>query len=104
MKDFNERIYEKLKLVPKGRVTTYKELAKAVGSVAYRAVGQAMRKNPYAPDVACHRVVSSDGKLGGFRGKKMGKELEEKISLLAGEGVSVVSGRVLDFEKVKFSF
>ncbi|MBI3026936.1 MGMT family protein, partial [Candidatus Woesearchaeota archaeon] len=48
---FNEKIYELLKKVPKGKVTTYKELAHSAGTRAYRAVGQAMRCNPYAPIV-----------------------------------------------------
>ncbi len=104
MKSFAEKIYEKLKEVPRGRVTTYKGLAVAVGSTAYRAAGQAMRHNPFAPDVPCHRVVNSDGKLGGFKGKKSGKEIAEKIRLLTNEGVKIVEGRVKDFETRKYSF
>jgi O6-methylguanine-DNA--protein-cysteine methyltransferase len=51
MKTFTDKVYELLKRVPKGRVTTYKELAHALDSKAYRGVGQALRTNPYAPEV-----------------------------------------------------
>jgi methylated-DNA-[protein]-cysteine S-methyltransferase len=51
MKTFSDKAYDLLRTVPKGRVTTYKEIARALGTRAYRGVGQAMRKNPYAPEV-----------------------------------------------------
>jgi O6-methylguanine-DNA--protein-cysteine methyltransferase len=51
MKTFADRAYELLRTVPKGRVTTYKEIAHALGTKAYRGVGQAMKRNPYAPEV-----------------------------------------------------
>ena len=51
MKTFADKAYDLLKKVPKGRVTTYKEIAHALDTRAYRGVGQAMRKNPYAPEV-----------------------------------------------------
>jgi len=51
MKTFSGQIYDLLRTVPRGRVTTYKLLAHTLGTRAYRAVGQAMRKNPYAPEV-----------------------------------------------------
>lgn len=51
MKTFAEKTYDLLMRVPKGRVTTYKEIALALGTRAYRGVGQAMRRNPYAPEV-----------------------------------------------------
>ena len=67
---FNEKVYSLLKKVPKGKVTTYKVLAEKLGTKAYRAVGQAIRCNPYAPEVPCHRCVSSVGSIGGFMGTK----------------------------------
>jgi len=88
-KSFNERCYEVLKKVPKGKVTTYKEIAKRLKSKGYRAVGNAMNKNPYAPRVPCHRVVCSDGKVGGFaHGTK------KKIEMLRKEGVGIVNGKI----------
>src|SRR3989344_5442578 len=66
--NFNERCYAVLKRVPKGKVITYKSIAKKLKSKGYRAVGKAMNKNPYSPKVPCHRVVNSDGRLGGYAG------------------------------------
>ena len=64
--NFQEKCYKVLKTVPKGKITTYKEIAKALNSKAYRAVGTAMNKNPYAPKVPCHRVINSNGNVGNF--------------------------------------
>ncbi|MDP6641899.1 MAG: MGMT family protein [Candidatus Nanoarchaeia archaeon] len=97
--EFYDKIYEKLKKVPKGRVTTYKLLAESVGSKAYRAVGRAMNKNPYAPIVPCHRVINSQGHLHGFaRGLKKKKELLEK------EGVKVKDDKVVNFKERLYKF
>jgi methylated-DNA-[protein]-cysteine S-methyltransferase len=99
MKSFNERCYELLRRVSKGRVTTYGEITRGLGCSAFRAVGNAMNKNPYAPEVACHRVVANEGKIGGFT-----SGCEHKIELLKIEGVEVIDGRVVDFEKKFFRF
>ena len=103
-KNFNEKIYSLLKKVPKGKVTTYKALAEKLNTKAYRAVGQAMRCNPYAPEVPCHRVVSSDGSIGGFMGMKNpnSKEIKKKISMLSKEGVEIKNNRIVDFDKILF--
>ena len=94
MKTFNEKIYEKLKLVPRGKVISYKELAKSVDSKAYRAVGTAMMNNKNAPIIPCHRVIKSNGEIGGFCGEVKGKKILEKIKLLESEGVEVVNGKI----------
>ncbi len=97
-----EKVYALLLQVPAGRVTTYGALAKAAGKPkSSRLIGAIMRGNPNAPRVPCHRVVKSDGSLGGYSGS--GEEnIKRKISLLASEGVKVQNGKVLDFEKVFF--
>ncbi len=97
--DFNHRCYELLKKVPKGKVTTYKEIALALNTRAFRAVGRAMNKNPYAPKVPCHRVVSANGKIGGFA-----SGVRSKIEILKGEGIEVKDDRVVDFDKKLFRF
>ncbi|MBS3132983.1 MGMT family protein [Candidatus Woesearchaeota archaeon] len=97
--NFNERIWKMCKKVPKGKVTTYKELAKAVGTKAYRAVGNAMRTNPYAPEVPCHRVVDSRGHLRGFA-----HGLKVKAKLLRKEGVKIKNNKTENFEKVLYRF
>ncbi len=81
------RVYDLLtSRVPKGRVTSYAALAKALNSSA-RAVGGAMRRNPFAPAVPCHRVVCADGSLGGFSGRM---DNPRKEALLREEGVTFV--------------
>lgn len=86
---FYESCYKVLRKVPKGKVTTYKEIARALNSKAYRAVGSAMNKNPYAPIVPCHRVVNSEGNVGGFFS---GKNI--KIKLLKSEGIEIVNNKI----------
>ncbi len=76
---FAEKVYFLCRKIPEGKVTTYREIAHALNTKGYQAVGQALRCNPYAPRVPCHRVVKSDGSLGGFKGKSEGKEIKEKI-------------------------
>jgi len=99
MKSFNEKCYAVLRKVPRGKVTTYGLIAKAVGNPrGARAVGNAMNKNPYAPSVACHRVVGSDGKMVGFA-----SGTRKKIKMLRAEGVGVVDGKV-DLDKYLFKF
>ncbi len=74
---------------------SYAAVAVAVGCRAPRAVGQALRANPYAPEVPCHRVVASDRGLGGFNGDRTGEAIARKIALLKSEGVELdADGRV----------
>jgi methylated-DNA-[protein]-cysteine S-methyltransferase len=64
---FEEKIHAVVKKIPKGKVLTYKEVAKKIGHpLAYRAVGNILGKN-IDPKVPCHRVIRSDGKIGGYR-------------------------------------
>ncbi len=84
---FQRRVFEALLRVPAGRVTSYAALARAIGCASPRAVGQALRRNPFAPVVPCHRVVTAAGTLGGFNGATSGPELERKRRLLAAESV-----------------
>ena len=96
---FNEKCYAILRKVPKGKVTTYGSIARALKSKGYRAIGNAMNKNPYSPKVPCHRVVSSNGNIGGFaHGSKV------KIRLLESEGIKIKDNKIIDFEKVLFRF
>lgn len=102
--EFDARVWKLMEKIPKGRVTTYGLIAKKLNTKAYRAVGNACRKNPYAPRVPCHRVVKSNGTIGGFGGKTSGKNIEQKIQLLRKENVDVRNGRIVDFERVLFRF
>lgn len=87
--DFNEKCYELLKLIPEGKVTTYKEMANALGTKAWRAVGSAMAKNKHLFVIPCHRVVRSDGSIGEYA---LGSD--KKAALLIDEGVTVEHGKV----------
>ncbi|MDO8685775.1 MAG: MGMT family protein [Clostridiales bacterium] len=95
---FNERCYALLKTVPMGKITTYKAIAHALGTKAYRVVGQAMNKNPYAPIVPCHRVIASSGEIGGFAWG-----VKKKINLLRKEGIEVKKGNI-DLNKYGYVF
>ena len=96
---FYQRCYDVLLRVPEGRVTTYNEIARALGSKASRAVGTAMAQNRQLITIPCHRVVRSDGSIGQYA---MGQE--KKSELLRKEGVAVSDGKVVDFERVLFRF
>ena len=76
MKTFTEKVYEVVGKIPRGKVLTYKEVAKLSGNKnASRAVGNILNKN-HNPKIPCHRVIRSDGKLGGYnRGAKKKKEI-----------------------------
>ncbi len=95
------QVWEALQHIPKGRVTTYGEIARYLGTDAVRAVGSAVGKNPDAPRVPCHRVVPATGKIGQYSG---GEGTPTKIALLAEEGVVVAAGKVVDFARVFWSF
>lgn len=81
---FKEKVFSVVKKIPKGKTLTYKEVAKLVGKPsAYRAVGNILNKN-YDKNIPCHRVIRSDGEIGGYnRGAK------KKIQILKKEGVLV---------------
>jgi len=96
-----KRVWQKLNEIPKGKITTYKLLAKAINSKAIRAVASAVGKNPYAPEVPCHRVVLSSGKLGGYTHPK---GVSRKIELLEGEGIGIKNSKIEDFEEVLYRF
>jgi|SRR3989338_7542273 len=88
---FQEKVYKICKRVPIGRVTTYKAIANAMGTKAYRAVGRALNKNPYAPKVPCHRIINSNGSIGGFA-----SGIDKKIRLLRQEGIIIEKNRISD--------
>lgn len=88
-----DQVYQLLMQVPRGRVTTYGELARALGTKGYRAIGRILHNNPNAPLVPCHRVVKSDGSLGGYA-----YGTSRKIELLTKEGIQIEGDKVLNFK------
>ena len=84
---FQVKVWKYLRTIPKGNVITYKQLAKAIKMPkAVRAVANACAKNPYAPKIPCHRVIRSDGGLGGYSGPG---GIRQKIRLLRSEKVKI---------------
>ena len=106
---YQQAILRLLAEVPKGKVTTYGDLAKELSKrdtnwspLASRAVGTTMRNNPCGPQIPCHRVIKSDGNVGNFRGGAKGA-VEEKIAMLRDEGVTVLRGKI-DLKKFRYKF
>ena len=98
--NLDQKIYKKLLEVPKGQITTYGELAKAVGlKNGQRIVGKIMNKNPYPVIIPCHRVVMSTGKIGGYA---YGEQI--KINLLNDEGIQIKNGKITDLKNRIYRF
>ena len=84
---FQVKVWKYLRTIPKGKIITYKQLAKAINMPnAARAVANACAKNPYAPKIPCHRVIRSDGGVGGYSGPG---GIRKKIKLLRSEKVKI---------------
>jgi methylated-DNA-[protein]-cysteine S-methyltransferase len=94
--EFEDKIYSLILTIPRGKVVTYKMVARAIGCGSCQAVGQALKRNPFAPRVPCHRIIASDLSIGGFAGQRSGKEIDNKLRLLKKEGVIFVEGKLAD--------
>jgi len=95
-----KKIYKKLLKIPPGKITTYKELARSVGlENGQRVVGQIMKKNPFPVIIPCHRVVKSNGEIGGYA-----YGVSIKKSMLVKEGISISKNRIKNFQETFFSF
>ena len=94
------KVYTKLLQVPEGKVTTYGDLAKAVGlKNGQRVIGTIMKNNPFPVIIPCHRVVKFNGEIGGYAyGEKI------KSNMLSKEGIIIKDGKILDFDRKKYSF
>lgn len=87
--EFQRKVYLALLDIPRGATISYKELGERIGCKSAQAIGQALKRNPFAPDVPCHRVISSNGSIGGFYGQRDGEMIEKKLKLLQSEGVKL---------------
>lgn len=91
MTEFMQKVLAIVKKIPRGKVMTYKEIAIKLGNKNLaRAVGQVLRRNPYPILIPCHRVIRSDGKIGGY---SLGKE--RKKELLRKEGILIIGEKVV---------
>ena len=101
MKTFQQKVLSLVKKIPKGKITTYKEIGKALkrkGQI-YRAVGRALHDNKTPIIIPCHRVVASDRSLGGYS-----RGVKKKIFLLKKEGVQIKKNKIINFKKILFKF
>jgi methylated-DNA-[protein]-cysteine S-methyltransferase len=97
MDDFGNKVLFACRKIPKGKVSTYKEIAKFMKNPnSSRAVGNALNKNPDTKFTPCHRVVKSNGEVGGYA-----KGTKKKILILKKEGVEIINGKI-DLEKYLF--
>ena len=84
---FQLKVWKYIKKIPKGQIRTYTDVAKAINKPkSVRAVANAIGKNPYAPKIPCHRVIRSDGTLGGYSGRG---GIKQKLKLLRSEKVAI---------------
>jgi methylated-DNA-[protein]-cysteine S-methyltransferase len=88
--NFQYKVYTALLEVPAGKVTTYGEIGRKIQCNSSQAIGQALRKNDFAPDVPCHRVVRADMSLGGFSGSTGNETVGRKVKLLESEGIEFI--------------
>lgn len=97
---FEKKVYSACAMIPKGKVSTYSDIAKKIGSPkSARAVGNALNKNPRSKSrVPCHRVVRSDGSVGGYAHGRT-----RKISLLRREGIKIRSSCVVDILRYRYA-
>jgi methylated-DNA-[protein]-cysteine S-methyltransferase len=95
---FEEKVLFLTKKIPRGRVTTYGEIARIL-KTGPRAVGGALHKNPHPIKIPCHRVVKSNGSLGGYSGG-----IKKKIILLKKEGIKIENSRVVNFNRYLMKF
>lgn len=87
--NFQQKVLETVKLIPKGKVTTYKEIAEHIGTKAYRAVGTALKNNKNPIIIPCHRVINSNGSVGGYNKGQL-----NKIRLLRSEGIEIKNNKI----------
>ena len=93
---FEQRVFDTICRIPRGRVSTYGLLARELDCGSAQAVGQALKRNPFAPQVPCHRVIASDLRTGGFAGQREGETIRKKLRLLEEEGVRFEGGKLAD--------
>jgi len=99
-KTFNHKVYDLVRKIPRGKVTTYLEIARKLGNKkATRAIGRILNQNPNLIEVPCHRVVKSNFEVGGY---KLGKK--KKMTLLKKEGIKVKKGKIDEFWKFFYRF
>ncbi len=88
MKTLEKQVYEVVRAIPRGKVRSYKEIGQILGTKAWRRIGSILKKN-YDPNIPCHRVIHSDGRVG-----KYNRGEEEKIRKLREEGIIIENKKI----------
>jgi len=96
---FDEKVLELTKKIPHGKVTTYKIIAHELNTKAYRAVGNALKRNTQPIVIPCHRVIHSSGHIGGYS-----RGIKRKIELLKKEGIKIKNNKVVNLHEVLHRF
>ncbi len=96
--EFEKKVYDALQLIPRGMVTTYGLLGNYIDCKSAQAIGQALKRNPFAPESPCHRVVSRNLSIGGFFGTSEGEPIARKRRLLEAEGVPFLADGTIPSE------
>lgn len=98
--DFQKQVYSLIKKISKGRISTYGQIARVLGRPnSARLIGRILSKNPHLIKIPCHRVVKSDGQIGGY---KLG--IRKKAQLLKKEGIKIQRDKILNFNQIIFKF
>ncbi|MCW1949165.1 MAG: MGMT family protein [Candidatus Shapirobacteria bacterium] len=93
--NFRQKVYAIVKTIPKGQVITYKQIGEKLNSKAYQAIGQALKNNSDPENIPCHRVIKSNGEVGGYFGHIDDDLSKKKEELLRNEGIKIVDGKVV---------
>ena len=100
MDNFSESVLRLAAKIPKGKVATYRQIAVALGKPnAFRAVGNALNKNPHLIKIPCHRIVKSNGEVGNYA-----SGAKRKIVLLRKEGIEIENGKIIELKRHLYKF
>jgi len=101
--NLNKKVYDLCKKIPKGKLSTYKLIAKKLNTNAYRAIGQILKHNKDPIKIPCYKIVKNNGEISGYNGNNR-KNISKKIKLLGKDGIIIKNNKVLNFEKLLYKF
>jgi len=98
-----KEVYDLVKQIPYGKISTYKELGKSLNSKAYQAIGQILKNNKNPELIPCYKIIKSNGEIGGYSGSNL-ENIKKKIQKLEKEGIKIKNNKIINFKKVLFKF
>jgi O-6-methylguanine DNA methyltransferase len=99
----NEKVYSLCRKIPKGKISTYKEMGIKLNTKAYRLIGQILKHNKNPIKIPCFKIVKNNGDISGYNGSNI-KNISKKIKLLRKEGIIVKNNKIFNFDKVLHKF